>query len=57
MSVILSEGIANRIACDCRNEKHSNNIDGMIMKKPEWCSDDDDDSGKIRRSEIERQRI
>jgi hypothetical protein len=48
MSVILSEGIANAITRDSRNEKHSNNTDRMVMKRPEWCSDDDDDSRKIR---------
>jgi hypothetical protein len=54
MSVILLEGIANAITGDSRNEKHSNNTDRMVMKRPEWCSDD---SRKIRRSEMERQRI
>jgi hypothetical protein len=32
-------------------------VHGMIMKRPESCSDDCDDPKKIKRSEMERQKI
>jgi hypothetical protein len=53
----LSERIVNRITCDSDNEKTQQQIHGIIMKRLESCSDDCDDPRKIKRSEIERQKI
>jgi hypothetical protein len=38
-------------------KRHSSNVNGIIMKRPESCPDECGDPRKIKWSEMERQRI